>query len=98
MADSTFDRDTFTRALTTRRMGRSLIARASVESTNDVAWDALAEGRPDGTAVVTDQQTRGRGRAGRSWWMPPGRALALSLALHPGCDAREFGTLPLVTG
>jgi BirA family biotin operon repressor/biotin-[acetyl-CoA-carboxylase] ligase len=98
LAESTFDRDAFARALTTRRMGRRLIARARVESTNDVAWDALAEGMPDGTAVVADEQTRGRGRAGRSWWMTPGRALAISLALHPGCDAREMGTLPLVAG
>ena len=96
--EASFDRDAFSHALCTRRMGRTLIARASVESTMDVAWDALAEGMPDGTAVVADQQTRGRGRAGRSWWMPPGRALAISLALHPGCDARELGTLPLVVG
>ena len=96
--EASFDRDAFSHALRTRRMGRTLIARASVESTMDVAWDALAEGMPDGTAVVADQQTRGRGRGGRSWWMPPGRALAISLALHPGCDAREMGTLPLVAG
>jgi len=96
--DSTFDRGAFTRALTTRRMGRTLIARARVESTNDVAWETLAAGMPDGTTVVTDEQTRGRGRAGRSWWMAPGRALALSITLHPGCDARELGALPLVVG
>lgn len=95
---ATFDRDAFTHALTTRRMGRTLIVRARAESTQDVAWEALAAGLPDGTAVVADEQTRGRGRAGRSWWMAPGRALALSIALHPGCDARELGALPLVAG
>ena len=99
MADAArFDRDDFTRALGTRRMGRTLIARASVESTQDVAWEALASGLPDGTTVVADAQTRGRGRAGRSWWMPGAKALALSIALHPGCDSREMGTLPLVAG
>lgn len=97
-SDAAFDRDVFARALTTRRMGRTLIARASVESTQDVAWEALSAGLPDGTTVVADRQTRGRGRAGRTWWMPPGRALALSILLHPGCDAREMGSLPLVAG
>ena len=98
MAEPTFDRDAFTRALTTRRLGRRLIARASVESTNDVAWDALAEGMPDGTVVVADAQTRGRGRAGRTWHVAPGRGLALSIALHPGGELREHGTLPLAAG
>ena len=98
MAEPTFDRDAFTRALTTRRVGRRLIARATVESTNDVAWDAIAEGMPDGTVVVADTQTRGRGRAGRSWHTAPGRGLALSVALHPGCDLRRHGTLPLAAG
>jgi BirA family biotin operon repressor/biotin-[acetyl-CoA-carboxylase] ligase len=98
LAEPTFDRDRFTRVLDTRRVGHSLIARAEVESTNDVAWEALAQGMPDGTAVVADTQTRGRGRAGRSWHLAPGRGLALSVLLHPGCDRRQQGTLPLVAG
>ena len=98
MAEPTFDRAAFTRTLTTRRLGRQLIARAEAGSTNDVAWDALAEGVADGAVVVADVQTRGRGRAGRTWHLAPGRGLALSVALHPGCDLRRFGTLPLAAG
>ncbi|MBI1799707.1 MAG: biotin--[acetyl-CoA-carboxylase] ligase [Candidatus Eisenbacteria bacterium] len=98
MADPPFDRDAFSRRLTTRRLGHRLIVRAEVESTNDRAWDALAGGSPEGTVVVADAQTRGRGRAGRLWHHAPGLSLALSVALHPGCDARAIGTLPLVAG
>jgi BirA family transcriptional regulator, biotin operon repressor / biotin---[acetyl-CoA-carboxylase] ligase len=98
LADPTFDRDTFTRRLKTRRLGQRLIARAEVESTNDIAWDALAEGTPDGTVVVADVQTRGRGRAGRVWHQAGRHGLALSVAIHPGCDARHSGTLPLIAG
>jgi BirA family biotin operon repressor/biotin-[acetyl-CoA-carboxylase] ligase len=95
---STFDRVRFGSRLTTRRLGRTLVARAEVGSTNDEAWDALAVDAPDGTMVVADAQTRGRGRAGRTWHTAPGKALALSVLLHQGCDRRSLGLLPLAAG
>jgi len=98
LANPTFDRARFVARLATRRLGRSLVARAEVESTNDVAWEALGSGAPDGTAVVADVQTRGRGRAGHAWHTAPGHGLALSVLLHQGCDRRQMGTLPLVAG
>ncbi len=98
MAEPAFDRGAFSRSLLTRRLGRTLIARAETPSTNDLAWEALATGVPDGTVVVADAQPAGRGRAGRRWHLAPGKGLALSLALHQGCDRRQAGTLPLVAG
>lgn len=98
MAESSFDRARFQARLTTRRLGHTLIARAEVESTNDAAWDALGEGVPDGTCVVADVQTRGRGRGGHSWHTAPGLGLALSVLLHQGCDRRQLGLLPLTAG
>jgi BirA family biotin operon repressor/biotin-[acetyl-CoA-carboxylase] ligase len=95
---STFDRVRFGSRLTTRRLGRTLLARAVAGSTNDEAWEALAVDAPDGTVVVADAQTRGRGRAGRAWHTAPGRALALSVLLHQGCDRRTLGLLPLAAG
>ena len=99
MPDSTFDRARFSAALTTRHFGRFLVARAEVESTNDLAWEVLGSGEaPDGAVVVADVQSRGRGRAGHSWHTAPGRGLALSVALHQGCDRRQLGVLPLLAG
>ena len=103
MAEPRFDRAAFESLLRTHIAGRRLIARAEVESTNDVAWEALAQGMPDGTTVVADVQTRGRGRSGRSWHTAPGRGLALSLVLHAGCTSRESaqggrGAIPLAAG
>jgi BirA family biotin operon repressor/biotin-[acetyl-CoA-carboxylase] ligase len=95
---STFDRVRFGSRLTTRRLGRTLVARAEVGSTNDEAWDALAVDAPDGAIVVADAQTRGRGRAGRMWHTAPGKALALSVLLHQNCDRRALGLLPLAAG
>ena len=104
MAEPSFDRSACQACLSTRRLGRSLVVRAAVESTNDVAWEALASGLPDGTAVAADVQTRGRGRAGRAWHTSPGKGLALSVLLHRGCDAASgtraggSGLLPLAAG
>ena len=95
---STFDRIRFAERLATRRLGHTLFARAEVGSTNDVAWEALAAGAPDGTVVVADAQTRGRGRAGRTWEMAPGRGLALSVALRPHRDRGSLAALPLAAG
>jgi len=96
LADA-FDRARFTARLTARHLGRSLLVRESTASTNDDAWDALAE-LGDGAAVVALAQTRGRGRAGRSWQHVPGKGLALSVALRLGCDVRQAGVIPLAAG
>jgi len=98
LAEPAFDRARFGARLTTRRLGRTLLVRAETGSTNDDAWDAAAAGAADGTAVVADHQSRGRGRDGRTWVDAPGRALALSLLLVPGCDRGAFATAPLVAG
>ena len=98
MAEPTFDRARFLSRLATRTLGRPLVARASVDSTNDAAWDALAVGAPDGTVIVADEQTRGRGRAGRVWHLAAGEGLALSVLLHGGCERRALAALPLGAG
>src|SRR5512141_2353883 len=56
----------------------------AVGSTNDVVRAWLAEGTPEVCLAVADEQTAGRGRAGRSWTAPTGRALLLSLGFRPG--------------
>lgn len=54
-----------------------------VGSTNDVALRLAAEGAADGTTVIADAQTSGRGRAGRTWHSPPGVGLYLSMIVRP---------------
>ncbi len=58
-------------------------------STNDVALAWAAEGAPDFSLVVAEEQTSGRGRMGRSWFTPPGAALALSLIIRPVAAEKE---------
>ncbi len=56
---------------------------ASIGSTNDEALTWAAQGAPHLSLVVANEQTRGRGRGGRTWLTPPDCALAFSLILRP---------------
>ncbi|HEU4672269.1 MAG TPA: biotin--[acetyl-CoA-carboxylase] ligase [Candidatus Limnocylindrales bacterium] len=61
----------------------------SVGSTNDVVAGWLAAGTPEVCLAVADEQTAGRGRAGRSWEAPRGSALLLSLGFRPSWIAPD---------
>ena len=78
------------------RLGRSLYHFYSVDSTNAFALRLLGHGRdaPDGTLVLAETQTAGRGRMGRSWHSEPETGLYLSLVLRPAISP---GFAPLFT-
>jgi BirA family transcriptional regulator, biotin operon repressor / biotin---[acetyl-CoA-carboxylase] ligase len=61
----------------------------SVDSTNDVALRLAADGCPQGTTVMAEEQTRGRGRRGRSWTAAPGSSILLSMIMRPPTPAAE---------
>jgi BirA family biotin operon repressor/biotin-[acetyl-CoA-carboxylase] ligase len=52
----------------------------------------------EGTTVATDHQTHGRGRLGRVWMAPPGRALLFSVLLRPSPPMALWPELSLVAG
>lgn len=55
----------------------------TIGSTNVEASEWADAGAPDLALVLADTQTAGRGRLGRTWFTPPGAALAFSLVLRP---------------
>ncbi|SFR86234.1 BirA family transcriptional regulator, biotin operon repressor / biotin-[acetyl-CoA-carboxylase] ligase [Agromyces sp. CF514] len=77
-------------------------------STNDALREAAggadAAGWPHGSVLVTDDQTQGRGRLGRTWLAPTGKTLAISLLLRPQdveggpLPADAYGWIPLIAG
>jgi BirA family biotin operon repressor/biotin-[acetyl-CoA-carboxylase] ligase len=71
------------KGLTTAFMGRKVIYHGSIGSTNDVARELAAQGAPEGTLVITDEQTEGKGRLGRRWLAPPGTSLLMSTLFRP---------------
>ncbi|MFF2370028.1 biotin--[acetyl-CoA-carboxylase] ligase [Agromyces sp. NPDC058110] len=77
-------------------------------STNDALREAAggadAAGWPHGAVLVTDDQTRGRGRLGRTWLAPTGKTLAISVLLRPQdvaggpLPSDAYGWIPLIAG
>jgi BirA family biotin operon repressor/biotin-[acetyl-CoA-carboxylase] ligase len=84
-----------TRHLDTRRFGRRLECHDTIDSTN-VRADALARGgAPEGTLVVAERQTRGRGRLGRHWVSPARVNLYASFVVRPRLQPADAPQLAL---
>ena len=64
-------------------------------STNALAKNMVARGAPDRTLLVTDFQTRGRGRLDRTWESPPGANLMFSLIQRPDLELTQAFSLTL---
>lgn len=78
--------------------GRPSRSLESVDSTNLEALRWAEEGAPEGALVVAGQQTRGRGRWGRSWLSEPGSALMFSVILRPALPLGKAGLLTTAAG
>jgi len=75
-------------------LGRPRLHLRVTGSTNDRAAALAAAGAPHGTLVTAGEQRAGRGRQGRAWVAPAGRALLASLVLR----GPDFALLPLAAG
>jgi BirA family transcriptional regulator, biotin operon repressor / biotin---[acetyl-CoA-carboxylase] ligase len=73
-----------------RGNARCLVLVGSVGSTNDEARRLAAAGAEEGTVVIAEEQTAGRGRRGAAWHSPPGAGLYVSILLRPSRPAREL--------
>jgi BirA family biotin operon repressor/biotin-[acetyl-CoA-carboxylase] ligase len=78
-----------------RLIGSEVFTFGRVTSTNDIAVSLARTGSPQGALVIAEEQARGRGRLGRTWFSPPGCGLWFSVILRPGLDARTSPTLSL---
>jgi BirA family transcriptional regulator, biotin operon repressor / biotin---[acetyl-CoA-carboxylase] ligase len=66
------------------------------DSTNVRAKYLAGDGAPEGTVVVAEKQTQGKGRKGRSWFSPPGEGIYTSIILRPPISPNEAPKLTLM--
>ena len=69
--------------LKTKVLGRNIVYFPELDSTNSYAKKIASEGCVDGTAVIADRQTSGRGRLGRKWESAAGSGIYMSVVLRP---------------
>ena len=76
-------------------VGREILHFTEVDSTNTYLKQAALGGAADGTVVIADGQTGGRGRLGRSFQSPSGKGLYLTALLRPDLSLKRL--LPVTT-
>ncbi|MGH2536046.1 MAG: biotin--[acetyl-CoA-carboxylase] ligase [Candidatus Promineifilaceae bacterium] len=84
--------------LATRWLGRPLHYLPSVGSTNEFLRALAQEGAPQGSLVVADYQSQGRGRRGRRWLAPAGTSVLASLLFRPGWPPERAAWLTMLAG
>src|SRR5205085_8774632 len=80
------------------RLGHPVHLYQHIGSTQDEARRMARARAPEGLLVVAEEQTAGRGRAGRTWVTAHGTALAFSLLLRPALAAARGGQLSMLAG
>jgi BirA family biotin operon repressor/biotin-[acetyl-CoA-carboxylase] ligase len=84
------------RNLNTDRLGQNVHHQEEVTSTQEIAHRLAMEGAPEGTIVVAEQQTTGRGRLGRPWHSPKGSGIWMSIILRPTIPPQQAPQLTLM--
>jgi BirA family biotin operon repressor/biotin-[acetyl-CoA-carboxylase] ligase len=64
-----------------------------IDSTNNYAKTLAADGHPEGTVVIAESQSSGRGRRGRQWYSDSGQGIFLSLILRPPLPVNELSRI-----
>ena len=68
-----------------------------IDSTNNQARRLASKGYPEGTVVVAEMQTAGRGRRGRTWYSPNGQGIYMSVILRPMLPLKEISRVSILT-
>lgn len=83
--------------LTTKYIGRRVHYLTSVTSTNEVGKTLAEKGEIEGTIIISEEQTKGKGRLGRKWITEGPDSIAASLILKPNISPREAPSITLIT-
>lgn len=78
------------------QIGRKVLVKEEVASTNEMAKALALEGEPEGTVVTAKRQSGGKGRMGRSWESPAG-GVYLSVILRPELPASDLTLLTVLS-
>ena len=85
--------------LRTKHFGKEVEYYQRLDSTNVEAWDLIKSGEAThGMIIITDNQIKGKGRNGNSWFMAPSKGLAMSIILNQKLSIEEAELIPIAVG
>lgn len=82
--------------LNTKYIGQNIIHFDTIDSTNTKAKELAAQGEVDGTLIISEEQSLGRGRLGRQWCSPKYKGIWMSLILKPDIDPLNASNITLI--
>lgn len=85
------------KTLKTKHLATEVITKITTDSTNNDAI-SIAESAIEGTLIIAENQTNGRGRRGRNWISPFGKGLYFSLILKPSISVVKLPKLTILAG
>lgn len=91
-----FDVERFRSLLRTRVLGQSCFAFDVLASTNTSLYTLGRQGEPEGTVVIAEEQTAGRGQADKVWISPPQCNLYVSVLLRPAIAPAQAPLISLL--
>ena len=89
--------DNISYKLNTNIIGRKILHFETIDSTNDYAKKIALE-ELDGTVIISEEQTKGRGRIGRQWYSKSGEGVWMSIILKPGMIPQKGPFITLIAG
>lgn len=84
--------------LNTKIIGKNIICLDTIDSTNEEAKRLGSKGEADGTVIFAEEQTKGKGRLGRSWISPKGSSLIFSVLLRPNMMPFDIPNITIAAG
>ena len=95
---SIYNQTTIADQIHTKWAGKTVHFARETDSTNLWIKRLAKEGAPEGTLALAEFQSAGRGRLGRSWEVPEGTSVMMSILLRPKFEPQYAPTLTLVMG
>jgi BirA family biotin operon repressor/biotin-[acetyl-CoA-carboxylase] ligase len=93
-----FNEETLKKSLAGKFFGHQLYYFPETGSTNDEAFSLGIAGAPQGTVVIADSQTKGKGRMQRLWHSPKNSNIYTSVILRPKIQLSKASQIPIVAG
>ena len=95
---SIYNETTIADQIHTKWAGKTVHFAREIDSTNLWIKRLAKEGAPEGTLALAEFQSAGRGRLSRSWEVPEGTSVMMSILLRPKFEPQYAPTLTLVMG
>ena len=98
VTDGIYNETTIADQIHTKWAGKTVHFARETDSTNLWIKRLAKEGAPEGTLALAEFQSAGRGRLGRSWEVPEGTSVMMSILLRPKFEPHYAPMLTLVMG